>query len=864
LSKLPAKRLLMADLLWSDGEGYDIHVLRTGPASKSLVDAFSNLDPSGPSLVFTPHFKGQPANYGVTVAIDTGIVTATAHPSPAQPKLRNFLMTASQALASGALETVIRIHVHDSVEKIWATPLTLGAHMGTSEARFTILALFDDGVIGDITDWPELAYTSSDTSIAVANTGDPDPVSPRPFSVGGAITVNSAGNSSTLTVELKLTSPATNLSTSGTVRGEPFWPQLGEQAKVVFLKGPKAPVRDAESTSSQHVSTVLAGAVNILFIAEGFQTTQKREFKQLVLGVINDLSKNDSHLPFKLLKKSINYWAIFMPSHDEVISHLGDHVIAARASSAVLPRPPSPAFTWSVENMIHEAGLPAPADAAVATSSAWAANRQALYDIPSNPEIGVSLDGWNRLRSRTLLNERDTAFGLAHHDRPRASGQENSRWRLMLDNRRVSEESLRLFIGALRFGIDPTTTNPVEIGRTWLWETPADPNPGTDSGLICFLSRDDTMAGAWAPAGQSRPYFAANDGAAYDTLVKAAANGTDVAPMAPGRPISTLIAAARAARGCARAFGLGDEYGSERDNPPARAVAGFNLQPEIAPLLTSPPGSVPRVIDAAQIKWLWPRINKVSVVATEFDPNGALLSPLKCDANGDPNPAGDHLRVRLQTFGDFVVDDIVRVRGSLNLGPPLAWIAPSLDEFAAFTLQVKLMLADDELVLGYQSPIVQSPGYLAPNGVELNLGNFSSRMRFVLIAPRMDAGTEELLVAEPIRAHIDATDGPLNAPTGSQGAACNPPPAGFEWWMKPFNLPQNLKVKPDPLSQIVGLYDGGGRANCGVFRPAGRCRMRDEYASTMPFCHVCSYVMVDIINPLIHPKLDRLYPEVRL
>src|SRR5205807_1266059 len=106
----------------------------------------------------------------------------------------------------------------------------------------------------------------------------------------------------------------------------------------------------------------------------------------------------------------------------------GDHQLTGtipkqRASAVPLPRPPDQS-QWSIENMIHEAGLPVPSDAEVPDMAAWLASRTPLYDVPAGVTADAkALKAWNDLRQRSLLNERDSAFGLAHNDRPRASGQ---------------------------------------------------------------------------------------------------------------------------------------------------------------------------------------------------------------------------------------------------------------------------------------------------------------------------------------------------------------------------------------------------------------------------------------------------------
>jgi hypothetical protein len=79
----------------------------------------------------------------------------------------------------------------------------------------------------DITELPQLTYRSSNGNVSVADTGDAYPLSPRPVALGGGITVNTVSGSSDITVELKLTAPATNLSATGTVFPRTDWSQGG-------------------------------------------------------------------------------------------------------------------------------------------------------------------------------------------------------------------------------------------------------------------------------------------------------------------------------------------------------------------------------------------------------------------------------------------------------------------------------------------------------------------------------------------------------------------------------------------------------------------------------------------------------------
>jgi hypothetical protein len=873
-------------LQWKEGEGYDIYVLRgvddqhRAPESKALDKNFE-IDPNFPlaqfPLEFVARFKGAPNAHGVKVDTATGVVIATA--SPAQPKLRNFLITARQDVGGGNTnETIIRIHVHDSIQKIWLTPSTLTVRRGSDEQRFTVLALFDDGVVGDITEWPQLTYRSSNaTVVSVANTGDPDPLSSQPVALGGGFTVNTPGGNSVITVNLSLTTPPTNLSATATVFARTFWSEEGKKAKVRFVAGPIAPIpNDVEPTSVTNVQSVLSKAANVLFIAEGFRKEQKRDFDEMVTIIVKALRNKDYCFPFKLLRDSINYWSVFVESHEEAISILGDQQInvmqiKVEAFPIPLPRKPTPTSAqWTVENMIHEGGLPVPLEASALDPAAWVASRAKIYDIPGSasatPKITQKvLDAWNGLKSRSLLNERNTAFGLAHYNRPRASGQDQSEWRLMLDGRRTSEASLQRFITSLTFGKDPHTSDPIEIGKNWLWDSESPQDLGQDIGLVCILCRDDTRGGTWAPTGRRMPYFAANAGQNVRARVTVTANGQDInSPI--GKLFSAPMLASRVARGCGHALGLGDEYGDDQSVSPGtgRIFMGPNIQPEDANIVTTSPGTAPRVIDATKIKWLWPRIIKASVVDVQFDSNGNLESPEKCDPSGTPNPNGSHLLVRLGSpiRIPFLQSDMVRMRalGRLGRGRDF-WIPSSEDQFAAFALFVEKTLTDTEIILGYQNPSPPQLGYQNPSGTQLDLAFFSPLAKFSLIAPRIEAGNESQLVADPIRMHIDTSDSPLNAPRGSKGAVCVPGSPAFDL-VTPTNLPQGLRSSLRYLSDIVGIYDGGDRVDCGCFRPTGRCKMRSGFDTTIPFCYVCCYIIVDMLDPTMHEKLDIFYPEV--
>lgn len=807
----------MADpLVWVEGEGYDIHVLRKGPASKVLTGSFT-IDPSFPlaqfPLVFIPHFKGAPNALGVTVDTSTGEVTALAHPSGGPHKLRNFLMTARQDITGQGMtfEATIRVHVHDSVQKIWLTPSTLTIHTHDDECRFTVLALFDDGTVGDITDWPQLAYTSADpTAVDVLPKGNLSAVMSRP----------ETDMEVDITATLKLTTPTTNQSGTAKAVTRAPWISLGRLAPVQFVDGPVRPNdKDVSSAKKDSVKSVVEHRTNILFIAEGFSGGQVKDFKDAVDAIVKALRTEEHLQPFKLLKDSVNYWSLFMPSKDDGISLLGDYKVrgsgaAQRGVEVPLPAaPPAAATSWAVEHMVHELGLPVPQDPTPSVPDAvtrW----KALYDAPvTEALVKGDFSDWDSLRTHAPLNERDSLFGIAHRVRPRASAVGGGDQLLRNSVRRTSEASLEKFIGALNYGTPPPGGDPHNIGETWS-------RGNRDFGLVCFVCLSDVGAG------EARPlYVTASTG--YERLagLLAAANGKDVktAPLSdPKAPYSAAILAARVAHECGHALRLGDEYG-----PGSGAHWGLggptpiypNLQTSLN-LVTTPAGT--RVFDPDKIKWLWPRTIKVGVLSAAPDPLG-----------------GNDFKMRLLAGHGkpFAKDDVVLLRQA-----PMR----SSDPFADIRFKVDRAFADSVDVIHRSGP-------------PLDVTLFDPSIVHVLICASIAPGVELKLVAAPILAQIRASNGPLNAPAGSQGAPCAAT-ANAAPFMTPTNLPP-VKFKKAPASKadVLGIYEGGGHFDCEVFRPAGRCKMRTAEDKIVPFCHVCRYLIVDRIDPMKLADLDRMY-----
>lgn len=819
--------------------------------------------------VFLPHFQQTAAGHGVTVDPGNGQVTAaTGAAAPFQNF--NFIMTARQIIGGvGTLETQIRVHVHRGVKKIWLTPETLSPRLGSDEMRFTVLAQFDDDTVGDITDWPQLTYTSA----------APTKVKVLPASATvrkGTLSAVAANTDADITVKLVLSTLSINLQATGKAFALPSWADAGKAAKVAFVdggSGTRPDETDPDGSNPTSVRIVVEKRTNVLFISDGFTDAQESDFRQKVVDVIvnNELRSSEILQPFKLLEGVINYWSVFLPSREQGVGVLGDQVVPGAVPSLIaedvpLPRPPPTLVSQplTLVEMIHAGGLPVPSQPALTTPAAWFADRIALYDLQFAPsEVDqVALDNWNLLQPRTLLNERNTAFGVAHQERTRISSAREPSGRLVMDARRTTDASLETFLKNLKFGLNPVTNVRAAVGETWAdFNTSITPAEGRDFGLVCFICRSSRRGGSWKSLFQMQgttrmAYFSASTGGAEKSEVSVVTNGHAIAP--PTVPLfSSPMVASVVAYGCARALGLNDEAGDGHGAAPAPSSLspfGENLQPEV--VISNVIGGV-RTINAPRIDWLWPRVTKGVRVKVDINFAGTVVSPQLCDTNGTPKPAGNFLLFEyLDSAPDpFPLGIEVRFRTSVEkLGSSFHWTSPKHDLRLLIPLRVHKLL-QDKVVLSDPNPA----------GLQINptmLVNAGVGALFTLSTT--SAGVTNALIAPSILNHIDTSDGPLNAAPGPV-----PPPNAHvcmasnnpQKVMSPTNLPPGFK-KPKKLpsrADLIGIYDGGGHVDCGVYRPAGRCRMRHRINASLPFCQVCRYVIVDKVDPAFQGALDLLY-----
>ena len=191
---MPIKNIRFGTRQRPSPEAWDIHLLR-GQSTLSLRDrlqVLDELDNEWKSLgdyfalnddievEFRPVFNATEhasefRGLGITVAKVSGEITTAAGAITHQP--RNFIVEAvvSDEEPKEIDKAIIRIHLHNSVEKIWLTPKTLTirrpadptpgeSYDPNTRYSFTVRARFDDGIVGDVTFALELGLWGPDAT----------------------------------------------------------------------------------------------------------------------------------------------------------------------------------------------------------------------------------------------------------------------------------------------------------------------------------------------------------------------------------------------------------------------------------------------------------------------------------------------------------------------------------------------------------------------------------------------------------------------------------------------------------------------------------------------------------------------------
>lgn len=652
------------DFDWGGNRGYDLHILK-GSSYDLKNDLFVNdgsqwvpakgpgLPPDLTKIEFTTEIAAPVlTDNGIAVDPATGKVDVTAA-VPIGPSLRNFIVRCAAIHTNpgvpSPIERFVRIHVHTSLTSLWLTPSTLTIHMGADPAHLSVLAKFDDGVVGDITLWTGLTWSSS----ASANV-DVDASS-------GALTAKTVGSVATIRVALPTVAGA---SDSVDVTCKPAW----TTPQDVELVAGKAGSRDR--------------VPNVLFLPDGFTAAEKGPFEKVVRAIVRLLGNSRVMVPFNFLTDSMNWWMTFVESPEGGVSILPDANSFTQNTSTfgnLIPEPTKPApgaATWSLPELMWVVGLPVPVDDPPGRQLNGGPNPklldwQVLFAGVTAAKVSAAYPEWLTLANHQPMNERNSAFGLAVGHRISFHPNEPTRG-LGLDPRRTHSKQLDDFLKNLTFA-------GTLFGTTW---APG----GRDRQYVFFVARTNLVGGE---RHADEGYFASTlrRETKFEVATPAAGRlGLDLVPVAI-KESSEIVWNFGHEGG--HAFGLRDEYGNGTAARFPATLDDYSAKAGNVESIRSvaPSGS----LDGTKITWLWPRIHHAGItLALPHDEGGGVFRAALQPGHGKHFKQGDAVRLRLRdvvltpalsdplAVTDVAGDDILFKRADGGVFDPTPWLAGSV------------------------------------------------------------------------------------------------------------------------------------------------------------------------------------------
>ncbi len=467
--------------------GYDIHLLR-GQAlqivnegvmgSECMLkiggqDAFSYIDSHpDPKIKYQFRFsfdEAKAVDFGITISNpvsgnanaarkpDCLITLAGAEPALAKNKIRNFYLFAEAIdgnIAVGAqghkTEAAIRIHVHHRIEEIWLTPEPMTVYPNV-EYQFSVRARFDDGITAEIANMYK-GNNGEKINYRITNPISFSWSSPATDIVDLLSGVIKVPNGSPLVQNIKVIAACNGQTHEAT-----------GQIKVSNLLTGTSPLRVTLLPNGACPGFVSLNEVpNILFIAEGFTLPQKTAFEQLITNYVSDLVSDGITSPFKLLKGSINYWMLFVPSAESGATYYQEFVVATRGNMPPLlgftvpyiqePKSTS-AQNWTIENLLYYVGLPTKSERQMSDAdlkAKWLTTTRLTNPMATGLLQNQSLiTVWKAHAERRFLDAKDTAFGCLVNVPPSALPVDHLNW-INLDPRRMQRHHWDVFFEQLK------------------------------------------------------------------------------------------------------------------------------------------------------------------------------------------------------------------------------------------------------------------------------------------------------------------------------------------------------------------------------------------------------------------------------
>lgn len=827
----------------------DLHMAQTGaPPLKPTLHTVEEPPPSAPPTApyvikqvpiaqcefefFAPHKpKGQRFQGVPTYDKNHGTITAPA------PGLFLFQAHFADRFLVG------RLQVHRSMDAWWFgnDSLTTALDSAVGHAQPSVHARFsDDGdigtdLIGDITGHGYVALKSLDTAKVV--------VMPDGRLRGVAVT-----------------QPNVTWTVSGTALGHT---ELLPVRVVDYSAERPLTQRHGSLTDLDHKH-------NVLFLAEGFREQDRARFDEIVTRVTHELFEKPAHQPYGMLRDGFNVFAAFSPSQQHMatcgfpVTDAHEQVLDGRVKGIGVPVPDNRRGArrdlYTLEDLVRKVGLPLRGEQRRPDELLAVWGGQDLDGFKPDKVDPPLVEAWKKHRTGGILQTRDTFFGLCVGVRlaDRSSGQ-GPVPKPAQDG--MNDPVVKTFVARVyeffrnqptrRIGFDPRRHPPeyflpqgflrrhhtfhrfldsvrvpgstLAIGAQW---QPDRTRFRRSYGLVALIVNDSLWGGT-----------------NFETALALSLNRHQelayVYPSAADRqlrrrdpesalPIAWDDTVAGMAHEFAHTFNLGDEYEfftfDESLVLPTEDLTRDNLS-QLGFLAVGAPSE--RHIDPDKIKWLkLPRIRTAAVLLAD---SVNVTSPVRGVrlSIGTGNMAEWEQARKLFTE--------VRLRA---FRPPLDGrqlpLSEAPEEYLPGLIVGQVLPAEGAIVLTRAGSTPFPP---FPKGS-------------LVYIPLKDKHAEPLAVVEQkVLKYLRDNRSPLNrdpdrkTPTKAEDV--------------PVDIPDfSAPCRP---ALLIGAFEGAAGFSNSHYRPTGRCKMRD---GPMEFCFVCSWLIVNRVNPALHPLLDKNhYPE---
>ena len=334
-------------------------------------------------------------------------------PAAKNNQLRNFYLRADtidtdlDADDAGYLKsTLIRIHIHNEVKDFWLSPAGLNIYKDTS-VRFSPRVLYDDGEVA-------IFY--------------PDKI--KQYHILPAIDIQYSFSSPLITLsatdKIRCTATLPSILSDAIAKLQFGTTEFTDTALIIYsdkLFKPDTMFAELVSASGSPGASRLQDVPNVLFVPDGFLPGQREMFKNYVENYVKDLMSGKITSPFNILKGSINFWRLFIPSLESGLSTYG-HYSVNKKNMECRPIPFAenskdiPVRKWEIEHLLFHVGLPAVHEGTMSTDdikSRWEKTTLLTEDEISDIKSEL-IKKWKALALRKLPNLKNTAFSVSMDD----------------------------------------------------------------------------------------------------------------------------------------------------------------------------------------------------------------------------------------------------------------------------------------------------------------------------------------------------------------------------------------------------------------------------------------------------------------